>query len=230
MYKNTAAQKIIVYAYDTVAEAPKTGDAANITAYLSKEGASGVVTNDTNPTELDATNMKGLYVFNTTQAETNADLVALFATSATANIVLEPVMIYTVDGASVSSILSDTTTLVDSNLVLSRSSGTIVADGSEQTVYENASPSGNWIADTVAIDITQMFTDTSIAVKVYYKIKSGGAYVKFDTQNYSSSQVNSLNEPGIVIRGIPNRYGYKVTLHQWAGISKTYDWERFSNG
>ncbi|MCK5607521.1 hypothetical protein KAR91_36900, partial [Candidatus Pacearchaeota archaeon] len=115
--------------------------------------------------------------------------------------------------------------------VLVGARGTLVADGTEQTLYENATPSANWIADTVAIDITQMYTDTSIAVKVYYKIKAGGAYVKFDTQNYTASQVNSLNEPGIVIRGIPNRYGYKVTLHQWAGsVYKSFDWERFSKG
>ena len=32
LYKNVASQKLAVYAYDTSADAPKTGDAANITA------------------------------------------------------------------------------------------------------------------------------------------------------------------------------------------------------
>ena len=129
------------------------------------------------------------------------------------------------------SLPTDIATLIASDLPLNRSSGTLTTDGTEQTLYENAAPSANWIADTVAISIANMVADTSIAIKVYCKIKSGGGYVKFDTQNYSAAQVNSLNEPGIIIHGIPNRYGYKVTLHQWAGTGyRDFDWERFNRG
>ena len=67
---------------------------------------------------------------------------------------------------------TDLTTLVDSNLALSRSSGTLVTNGTEQTLYENAAPSDNWIAETVAINVSAMVADTRIAVKVYMKIKS----------------------------------------------------------
>lgn len=98
VYKNVSSQKIAVFAYDTANDTPKTGDAANITAQISLDGAATAATNDTNPTELDATDAPGIYLFNMTQAETNADLIILSAVSATSDISLEPVIIYTTPG------------------------------------------------------------------------------------------------------------------------------------
>lgn len=95
MFKNVASQKILVYAYDTAADGPKTGDAANITAYISLDCGTPAQSNDVNPTELDATNMQGFYYFDLTQAETNCDLFALSPVSATANIKLEPISLFT---------------------------------------------------------------------------------------------------------------------------------------
>ena len=96
MFKNVASQKIAVFAYDTSAQEPKTGDSANITAYISKDGGAGIPTNDTNPVELDAANMKGVYIFDMTQAETYANLVTISPSSSTSDITLEPIFIYTV--------------------------------------------------------------------------------------------------------------------------------------
>lgn len=95
MYKNVASQKIAVFAWDTDNETEKTGDAANITAQISKDGGATAATDDTNPTELDATDAPGVYIFDMTQAETNADMITLFAKSSTSNIKIEPVIIYT---------------------------------------------------------------------------------------------------------------------------------------
>jgi len=106
IYKNIASQKIAVFAYDTSADAPKTGDAANISAQISKDGGATAATNDVAPTELDATDAKGIYIFDMTQAETNADMVILSAVSATANITLEPMIIYT-EGVSTEARLAE---------------------------------------------------------------------------------------------------------------------------
>jgi hypothetical protein len=95
LYRNVASQKVAVYAYDTSADAPKTGDAGNITAYISKDGGSATQSNDVNPTEIDATNMKGLYLFDLTQAESQCELFVLSAVSSTSNIVLDPVVVFT---------------------------------------------------------------------------------------------------------------------------------------
>jgi len=93
LYKN-AAQKIHVYAYDATTGAAKTGDAAQITAYVSLDGTANAV-DDTNPTEVDATNMPGVYAFDLTAAETNCEAFALVAKSSTSNIRLDPIIGYT---------------------------------------------------------------------------------------------------------------------------------------
>lgn len=96
MFKNKAGQKVAVFAWDSTTGAPKTGDAANITAYVSKDGGSPAASNDVNPTELDATNAKGVYLFDPTQAESNADCIVWAPVSSTTGVHIEPVIIYTV--------------------------------------------------------------------------------------------------------------------------------------
>ena len=95
MQKNVASQKVAVYVYDIGANAPKTGDAANITAYISKDGGAAVVSNDANPSEISAANMPGIYVFDLLQAETNCDLFIISASSSTADVRADPVFLYT---------------------------------------------------------------------------------------------------------------------------------------
>lgn len=97
IYKNVASQKLAVYAWDSINDSGKTADAANITAQISLDGAATAATNDANPTELDATDAPGIYIFDLTQAETNADMIVLSAVSATADILIEPIIIYTAD-------------------------------------------------------------------------------------------------------------------------------------
>jgi hypothetical protein len=82
LQKNVASQKWMVFAFDTTDSTEKTGDAANITANIRKDWGAPAATNDVNPTELE----DGYYVFDLTQAETNADILALFPQSSTANI------------------------------------------------------------------------------------------------------------------------------------------------
>ncbi len=88
MQKNTAGQKWVVYAWDTTGPTPKTGDADNITADLQIDDGAATALRDTNPTELG----DGYYAFDTTQAETNGDLLFLIPVSATANIQVEVVV------------------------------------------------------------------------------------------------------------------------------------------
>lgn len=88
MQKNVASQKLIVFAFTSTTNVEKTGDAANITAYVSKDYGAVTVLGDTSATEMDATNAKGYYLFDLTQAETNADTLLFSAKSATANIIV----------------------------------------------------------------------------------------------------------------------------------------------
>jgi hypothetical protein len=82
MQKNTAGQKWRVFAFTRSTSVPKTGDAANITATISIDGAALTGTNDVNPTEL----ADGFYEFTLTQAETNGDDLLLSPSSVTADI------------------------------------------------------------------------------------------------------------------------------------------------
>ena len=96
MFKNVAA-KFIVFAFDATTNVPKTGDGANITAYVSKDYGTVTVLADTTATEMDATNAPGYYLFDAAQGETNADCLLVTAKSSTANIKLigAPATIYT---------------------------------------------------------------------------------------------------------------------------------------
>lgn len=91
--KDVAGQKITVFAWDTVNNVPMPDIAGSITAFISKDGAAGVATDDTNPDA--ASDMDGLYFFDMTQDETNADLITLSAVSSVDNVLLDPVIIYT---------------------------------------------------------------------------------------------------------------------------------------
>lgn len=96
MFKNTAA-KFIVFAFDTTTNAPKTGDGANLTAYVAKDYGTVTVLADTSATEMDATNAPGYYLFDAAQGETNGDCLLVSGKSSTANIKVlgAPAVIYT---------------------------------------------------------------------------------------------------------------------------------------
>lgn len=97
MLRNVATQKYRVYAWDATTGLAKTGDAANISAYIQIDDGAGAATNDTAPSEVSSTNQPGYYDFDLTQAETNGAKVSLSPKSATANIVVVacPPVIYT---------------------------------------------------------------------------------------------------------------------------------------
>lgn len=86
MFKNTASQKIQLFAFDATTGVAKTGDAANLTAYVSIDYGAVTVLGDTTATEMDATNAPGWYMFDLTQAETNGNDLLFTAKSSTANI------------------------------------------------------------------------------------------------------------------------------------------------
>jgi hypothetical protein len=82
MLKNTAGQKWIVFAMTVSTGLAKTGDAAQITGKLSKDGAAGAAITDTNPTELES----GYYAFDLTQAETNYATLSIIPVSSTSGV------------------------------------------------------------------------------------------------------------------------------------------------
>ena len=83
LQKNVASQKWVVFAFDLTDNTAKTGDAAQITAEISADGAAGGGNiTDTNPTELE----DGYYVFDISQGESNGDYLLILPESSTGNI------------------------------------------------------------------------------------------------------------------------------------------------
>lgn len=86
MFKNVASQKIAVLAWDSAAGRPKTGDAANLTLYVAKDHGTVTALTDTSATQMDATNAPGWYLFDVSQAESNADTLLFTGKSSTSGI------------------------------------------------------------------------------------------------------------------------------------------------
>ena len=82
MQKNVASQKWRVFAFDRTNGAPKTGDAANITAKIAKDWGTKTSVTDTNPTETE----DGYYEFDISQSESNGNVLDLYPESSTADI------------------------------------------------------------------------------------------------------------------------------------------------
>jgi hypothetical protein len=82
-----AVQTVITYrAWDTSANAPKTGDSANHTLKWIKDGTSASTTNS--PSEVDSTNAKGLYKITMTSTECDCLMGSLAGVSSTSNVAL----------------------------------------------------------------------------------------------------------------------------------------------
>lgn len=88
MFKNVASQKIALYVFDSATGLPKTGDAGNLTFYVAKDHGTVTALTDTSATERDATNAKGWYVCDLSQAETNGDQLLFTGKSSTTGIVV----------------------------------------------------------------------------------------------------------------------------------------------
>lgn len=139
MLKNVASQSIQLFAFIPSTGLPKTGDAANITAYVSKDHGAVTVLADTTAAEMDATNAKGVYVFTLAQAETNADELAFTAKSATADVSIVPRFVTTFPTTGIlapatagRTLVVDAAGLADANMVKAGPTGS----GTAQTARD----------------------------------------------------------------------------------------------
>lgn len=167
MFKNVASQKFIVFAFDSATNLPKTGDGANLTAYVSKDFGTVTVLGDTSATEMDSTNAKGYYLFDAAQAETNADCLLVSAKSSTSGIVVvgAPAAIFTYPTTGIlapatlgRTLVVDASGLADANAVKCGASGSGVAitgrDIGASVLLSNGSGSGQISLSSGSVAIT----------------------------------------------------------------------------
>jgi hypothetical protein len=111
----------------------------------------------------------------------------------------------------------------------SAQSGSLLMDGTEQTVYEES--------DTVAFELVggtiylPGVASGSTTLKLYQKIENGGSYILIST--VSQAHTASISIPvDYITSAIPgwrifSVYGIKITLTQTAGVNQTHEFEFF---
>jgi len=170
MYKNVAGQHIIFIAYDTTTGLLKTGDAANLTAYQSIDSASPpTVLADASATEISATLAKGAYVFDLAQGETNGDAILYSCNSTTANIQIDPVLVFTVGDFTATQKTSITTAATAATPNLNAAYDAAKTAATQASV--NAIPTNPYTgtppsAATIAAEVLTEATATPIAANV----------------------------------------------------------------
>jgi hypothetical protein len=91
--KNVAGQGVYLFAYNS--SGPKTGDAANITGYVSIDGGSAAAFGTANPTEINSTHMPGIYWQPLAVGETNGNALGFSWTDSTSGVSIDPYTILT---------------------------------------------------------------------------------------------------------------------------------------
>lgn len=109
-------------------------------------------------------------------------------------------------------------------LNLTRVGGTITTDGTEQNLYISDAPAGIIAPSKILIDTTTHTATETVVINIYYRLKSGGAYVLFKTYSLAAVQTPL----GVCYDLTPNLYGVKVTINKTAGTNRTYDFEVYS--
>jgi len=118
--------------------------------------------------------------------------------------------------ANVVSILTVTNALP----TLSETGGTVTTDGTEQDVYVNAVPIGEFNPICVTINCTAQTAGETLIVRLYYDNAPGGAgLILVDEVTY----VGAIDPPMIVIDLDPNRYGVAVTIE--GDGANAYPWD-----
>lgn len=193
MLKNTASQKLTVFAFDYSTNAPKTGDAANLTAYVSIDDGALTALTDSSAAELDATNGKGIYTFDLTQAETNGTKLVFTAKSSTANVSIVPQIIYA-QPANFPLLSIDSTGRLDIGKWL----GTAVTltsslpDVNTKTIANGIIAAATFAAN--ALDAVWSTTARALTDKAGFSLSSAGVQAIWDALTSALTTANSVGK------------------------------------
>ena len=104
---------------------------------------------------------------------------------------------------------------------LSETGGTLTTDGTEQNVYINANPLGEYNPICVTINCTAQTAGETIVTREYLDNAPGGAgLILVDTLTY----VGLISPEMLIIDLDPNRYGVDVTIERTGGVARAYPW------
>ena len=118
--------------------------------------------------------------------------------------------------------------LVNAELILQETGGTLTADGTEQTVYINDDPQGVHRPVVVKIDLDNMAGGDTTNIRVYYRLLDGGGLQSQDYNQYVGADGALANGRKLIaVELLPNRFGARVTLEQTGGVNRDYVWAYF---
>ena len=105
---------------------------------------------------------------------------------------------------------------------LSETGGTVTTDGTEQNVYINAAPLGEYNPIAVVINFTAQQAGEETIVRLYYDNAPGGAGLLLaDELTFTGVIAPAM----IVVSLEPNRYGVAVTIERTVGAARAYPWD-----
>jgi len=119
--------------------------------------------------------------------------------------------------------LLDIFNIINAILVTTETGGTLTTDGTEQTVYTNATPAGVFEPLSLLINCTNLALGETIVIRTFAQINPAGALIPEDEQTFAGPCDARYRLKEIVLK--PNRFGYEVTLEQTGGaVGVNYDW------
>jgi len=105
---------------------------------------------------------------------------------------------------------------------LSETGGTVTTDGTEQNVYVNTTPLGEFRPIAVVINFTAQQAGEETIVRQYYDNAPGGAGLLLADE---LTFVGVIAPAMIIIDLDPNRYGVAVTIERTVGAARAYPWD-----
>jgi hypothetical protein len=216
MQKNVSGQKAQLFFFDATTGLPKTGDAANLTAYISKDGGAVTVLGDTTATEMDATNAKGWYQFDLTQAETNGDELLLTGKSSTANVTTGGRMFSTVP-ASFTSFVTPTGAAVNATQFAGQ---TITAAAGVTLPSSVASPTNITAATGVVLSAAGVQAIWDALASALTTVGSIGKLIVDNLNAQISSRMATYTQPtGFLAATFPGTVASTTNITAASGVS-----------
>ena len=190
-------------------------------AYLDELAAANIPADiDTLLTRLSA--VRAGYLDELAAANLPLDIATILAELAgAAGITTFPAGVAPGDGVSLAEVIRYISDNVVAMLTLTETGGTLTANGAEQDIILVNAPAAVFKPLVVKIDLTEMAAGDNTIIRLYYRTITGGNLILQDSVAYNGAQT-------IDLKNIPleaNRYGFKVTLEQTAGVNRDYDWE-----
>jgi len=122
----------------------------------------------------------------------------------------------------------DVREIVDAELTLQSTHGTITSAAGALDIYINEAPLGSYKCLHLFVDLDNMDQGDTIEFCVYYRIAPAGGLQLQDYQTYAGVDGGLANSKKLIAIDLyPCRFGAEVTIQRTAGEDRAYDWQVF---